>query len=155
MTAGFGSTLARAVAHGNKIQYKSNILSTKRRAVLQCELSAHEWGCLNFIIHWPLYAYCGLGMVYQTMKIIRKVPKHFNNLNDCQQTETKINQRDIPCFRTKYTLCTDLDIVVTSSRVCTWTISISNRKACFQFRPDALTSILNRRSWSAPVDLNG
>jgi hypothetical protein len=51
LTAGFGSALAQAAAHGGKIQYKSNILSTKRRAVLQCELSAHEWGSLNFIIH--------------------------------------------------------------------------------------------------------
>jgi len=26
------------------------------------------------------YAYCGLVMVYQTMKTIRKVPKHFNDV---------------------------------------------------------------------------
>jgi len=55
-------------------------------------------------------------MVYQTMKSFERYQNTLTILNDCQQTETKINQRDIPCFRTKYTLCTDLDIVVTSSR---------------------------------------
>ena len=51
--AGFGLALAQAAAHGGKFQYKSNILSTERRAVLQHELSAHEWGHLDFIIHGP------------------------------------------------------------------------------------------------------
>ena len=83
--------MAWAMTCRGNIQYKSNILSTKRHAVLQCELSAHEWGYLILLSTDHGYAHCGLGMVYQTMKIIWKVLKHFNNLNDCQQMETKIN----------------------------------------------------------------
>jgi hypothetical protein len=61
MTAGFGSALARATAHGGKMHYKSNILSMDTRCtVLQRELNMLR----DVYITDDFYAYCGPIMMY-------------------------------------------------------------------------------------------
>jgi hypothetical protein len=123
-----------------KIQYKSNILSTERRTVLQRELSAHEWGCLDFIILWPFLCILWSGdCISDHENHSEGTGTLLTMLNDCQQMKMNINQRDIPCFHIKYTLWADVDIVVTCSCVCTWPTSISNRQAYSWFQHNVLS----------------
>lgn len=77
MMAGFG--LSHSLQ--GKMHYKPNILSsTERHTALQYELNVYKIDIYIAPFTDHFYAYCGLVMVYQTMRTTGKVPKHFNNV---------------------------------------------------------------------------
>jgi len=97
MTAGFGSNFGPSCSPMEvKFSITSNILSTERHTVLQRELSAHEWECLDFIIHWPFL--CILWSGVRPWKPFGRYWNTLTMLNDCQQMKMNINQWDIPLF---------------------------------------------------------